>query len=78
MGADDLLTKNPQASSLVGHSLEGSSVLELQKNHGETTFKTTHTVLLLLRLQSQTTLINTGIATTATLSVFSIEGQSLW
>jgi hypothetical protein len=78
MGADDLLEKNPQVSNLVGHSLEGSSVLELQKNRGETTFKTTHTVLLLLRLQSQTTLIITGIATTPTLSVFSIEGQSLW
>jgi hypothetical protein len=27
-------------SNLVGHSLGGSSVLELQKNHGEKTFKT--------------------------------------
>jgi hypothetical protein len=78
MGADDLRKKNPQVSNLVGHSLEGSSVLDLQKNLGEQTFKTTHTVLLLLRLQSQTTLIITGIATTATLSVCSIQGQRLW
>jgi hypothetical protein len=38
--ADKLLEKNPQVSKLVGHSLGGSSVLELQKNHPERTFKT--------------------------------------
>ena len=38
--ADDLLGQNPQVSNLVGHSLGGSSVLELQKNHGEKRFKT--------------------------------------
>jgi hypothetical protein len=38
--ADALLAQNPQVSNLVGHSLGGSSVLELQKNHGERTFKT--------------------------------------
>ena len=38
--ADALLGKNPQIANLVGHSLGGSSVLELQKNHGEQTFKT--------------------------------------
>jgi pimeloyl-ACP methyl ester carboxylesterase len=38
--ADALLGKNPQIANLVGHSLGGSSVLELQKNHGERTFKT--------------------------------------
>ena len=38
--ADALLGKNPQVSNLVGHSLGGASVLELQKNHGEKTFKT--------------------------------------
>jgi hypothetical protein len=38
--ADALLNKNPQVSNLVGHSLGGSSVLELQKNHGERKFKT--------------------------------------
>ena len=38
--ADALLGKNPQISNLVGHSLGGASVLELQKNHSEKTFKT--------------------------------------
>ena len=38
--ADALLAKNPQVSNLVGHSLGGAAVLELQKNHGEKTFKT--------------------------------------
>jgi hypothetical protein len=38
--ADALLGQNPQVSNLVGHSLGGSSVSELQKNHGERTFKT--------------------------------------
>jgi hypothetical protein len=38
--ADALLGQNPQVSNLVGHSLGGSSVLELQKNHGEKPFKT--------------------------------------
>jgi hypothetical protein len=38
--ADGLLGKNPQIVNLVGHSLGGSSVLELQKNHAEKTFKT--------------------------------------
>jgi hypothetical protein len=38
--ADALLAKNPQVSNLVGHSLGGSAVLELQKNHGDRTFKT--------------------------------------
>ena len=38
--ADALLGKNPQVSNLVGHSLGGASVLELQKNHSEKTFKT--------------------------------------
>jgi hypothetical protein len=38
--ADALLGQNPQVSKLVGHSLGGSSVLKLQKNHGEKTFKT--------------------------------------
>jgi hypothetical protein len=37
--ADVLLAQNPQVSNLVGHSLGGSAVLELQKNHGEKTFK---------------------------------------
>jgi hypothetical protein len=38
--ADALLATNPQVENLVGHSLGGASVLELQKNHGEKTFKT--------------------------------------
>ena len=38
--ADALLAKNPQASNLVGHSLGGAAVLEMQKNHGNKTFKT--------------------------------------
>jgi hypothetical protein len=38
--ADALLKENPQVTNLVGHSLGGSSVLELQKNHPERTFKT--------------------------------------
>ena len=38
--ADALLAKIPQVSNLVGHSLGGAAVLELQKNHGEKTFKT--------------------------------------
>ena len=38
--ADALLSKNPQVSNLVGHSLGGAAVLELQKNHGDKTFKT--------------------------------------
>jgi hypothetical protein len=37
---DALLAQNPQVSNLVGHSLGGSAVLELQKNHGEKAFKT--------------------------------------
>ena len=31
--ADALMGKNPQTANLVGHSLGGSSVLELQKKH---------------------------------------------
>ena len=38
--ADALLANNSQVTNLVGHSLGGASVLELQKNHGERTFKT--------------------------------------
>ena len=38
--ADALLGKNPQVSTIVGHSLGGSVTLELQKNHAETKFKT--------------------------------------
>jgi hypothetical protein len=38
--ADALLKENPQVTNLVGHSLGGSAVLELQKNHTEKTFKT--------------------------------------
>ena len=38
--ADALLAKNPHVSNLVGHSLGGAAVLELQKNHGDKTFKT--------------------------------------
>ena len=38
--ADALLAKNPQVSNLVGHSLGGAAVLEMQKNHGDKTFKT--------------------------------------
>ena len=38
--ADALLANNQQVKNLVGHSLGGASVLELQKNHGERTFKT--------------------------------------
>ena len=38
--ADAMLAKNPQVKNLVGHSLGGSSVLELQKNHPETKFRT--------------------------------------
>ena len=38
--ADALLAKNPQVSNLVGHSLGGATVLEMQKNHGDKTFKT--------------------------------------
>jgi hypothetical protein len=38
--ADALLAENPQVENLVGHSLGGASVLELQKNHGEKTFNT--------------------------------------
>ena len=38
--ADALLAKNPQVSNLVGHSLGGAAVLEMQKNHGNKTFKT--------------------------------------
>jgi hypothetical protein len=38
--ADKLLEKNPQVSNLVGHSLGGSAVLELQKNLQNRKFKT--------------------------------------
>ena len=38
--ADAMLAKNPQVKNLVGHSLGGVSVLELQKNHPETKFRT--------------------------------------
>ena len=38
--ADAILSKNPQITNLVGHSLGGVSVLELQKNHPETKFRT--------------------------------------
>ena len=38
--ADALLAQNDQVKNLVGHSLGGASVLELQKNHSERTFKT--------------------------------------
>ena len=39
--ADALLAKNPQVSNMVGHSLGGAAVLELQKNHAqERTFNT--------------------------------------
>ena len=38
--ADALLAKNTQVSNLVGHSLGGAAVLEMQKNHGDRTFKT--------------------------------------
>ena len=38
--ADALLGKNSQVSNLVGHSLGGAAVLELQKNHTEREFKT--------------------------------------
>jgi hypothetical protein len=38
--ADALLAKNPQVENLVGHSLGGASVLELQRNHVEKTYKT--------------------------------------
>ena len=38
--ADAILGKNPQITNLVGHSLGGVSVLELQKNHTETKFRT--------------------------------------
>jgi hypothetical protein len=38
--ADAVLKENPQVTNLVGHSLGGSAVLELQKNHTEKTFKT--------------------------------------
>ena len=38
--ADAELAKNPQVRNLVGHSLEGVSILELQKNHTETHFRT--------------------------------------
>ena len=37
---DALLGQKPQIANLVGHSLGGSSVLQLQKNNGEQTFKT--------------------------------------
>ena len=40
MDADALLAKNPQVTNLVGHSLGGASILELQKNHPETRFRT--------------------------------------
>ena len=38
--ADAMLAKNPQVTNLVGHSLGGASILELQKNHPETKFRT--------------------------------------
>jgi hypothetical protein len=38
--ADALLAKNPQVTNLVGHSMGGAAVLELQKNHTEKQFKT--------------------------------------
>jgi pimeloyl-ACP methyl ester carboxylesterase len=38
--ADELLAANPQVENLVGHSLGGASVLELQRNHGEKTYRT--------------------------------------
>ena len=38
--ADALLANNAQVKNLVGHSMGGSAVLELQKNHSERTFKT--------------------------------------
>ena len=38
--ADALLGKNSQVTNLVGHSLGGAAVLELQKNHTEREFKT--------------------------------------
>jgi pimeloyl-ACP methyl ester carboxylesterase len=38
--ADALLAANPQVENLVGHSLGGASVLELQKQHPDKTFKT--------------------------------------
>ena len=38
--ADAELAKNPQVTNLVGHSLGGVSILELQKNHTETHFRT--------------------------------------
>ena len=38
--ADARLFNNPQVSNLVGHSLGGSVVLEMQKNHSETRFRT--------------------------------------
>jgi pimeloyl-ACP methyl ester carboxylesterase len=38
--ADALLEANPQVENLVGHSLGGASVLELQKQHADKTFKT--------------------------------------
>ena len=38
--ADALLAKNPQVTNLVGHSMGGAAVLELQKNHAEKQFKT--------------------------------------
>ena len=38
--ADAMLAKNPQVTNLVGHSLGGVSILELQKNHPETKFRT--------------------------------------
>jgi hypothetical protein len=38
--ADRVLKNNPQIKNLVGHSLGGADVLELQNDHPEKTFKT--------------------------------------
>ena len=70
--ADALLGQNAQVKNLVGHSLGGASVLELQKNHSERTFKTNTygaPAVSLTRPDKKTT---TGIGTTATPSVCSI------
>ena len=40
LDADRALKNNPQIKNLVGHSLGGSVILELQNNHPERTFKT--------------------------------------
>ena len=38
--AETMMAKNPQIKNMVGHSLGGSTVLELQRNHSDRTFKT--------------------------------------